>query len=232
MKHHHYGTRMLVASMALMLSSGCGTTGAIFRDPSVLVRDPGQLVGRPRVEKSVVRIVSLWEAAKGKDPDDKPARGFAGQILFFGPRGETGARVHGKVVIYEYDNYDVDSGEEPTPLHSFTFEPDAWDIHRTEGTLGHSYSCFIPYMQKHRDQAKCGLKVEFTGNDGRRVTSEIVDVLLPSRSGLSAAAARSRGFVRESQIGADPPIERAAHSEPVVSKPMKLDSLSIPFPKK
>jgi hypothetical protein len=223
--------RILATSLALSICTGCSSTGQIFRDPAILVRDPGQLIGRPKVEKTVVRIVSLWEAASGKDPSDKPARGFAGQILFFGPTGETGARVHGKVVIYEYDNYTAESGEEPEPLHSFTFEPDAWDIHRTEGTLGHSYSCFIPYMHKHRDQATCGIKVEFIGDDGRKVSSETVEVLLPSRSSLSTAAAHTRGFVREAQLGAHPLIQHAGHAQSRVEKSQTLDSLTIPMPR-
>jgi hypothetical protein len=219
------------AALCLTLCPGCSSTGAIFREPSRLLHDPGQLVGRPKVEKTVIRIVSLWEAASGKDPSDKPARGFAGQILFFGPNGETGARVRGRVVIYEYDNYDPDSGEEPEPLHSFTFEPDAWDIHRAEGTLGHSYSCFIPYMSPSRERANCGLKVEFTGDDGRRVCSETVEVMLPSRSGAANGLLSTRGFVREAQLGTNPVIQRSRSGEIPQVKQQTLDSISIPFPK-
>jgi hypothetical protein len=204
----------------------------LFRDPGVLLRDPGRVIGRPKVEKNVVRIVTLWEAAQGRDPSDKPARGFAGQILFFGPNGETGARVHGRVVIYEYDNYESDSIDEPEPLHSFTFEPDAWDVHRTEGTLGHSYSCFIPYMNRHRDQVHCGLRVEFIGEDGRRVSSEIVEVMLPSRSASAKAASLTRGFVRETQLGRNPVIHQVQVAEPDDQKAKKLESVSIPLPKK
>jgi hypothetical protein len=223
---------MMSVAVSLISSQGCSSTGLIFRDPAKLARDPGLLIGKPKVEKSVARIVTLWEASSGKDPSDKPARGFAGQILFFGPHGETGARVHGKVVIYEYDNYSADLVDDPVPLHSFTFEPDAWEVHRTEGTLGHSYSCFIPYMNKQRGQANCGLKVEFIGDDGRTVSSEIVEVLLPSRSAAASAAGRTRGFVREAQIGATPQVERAAHSDAKPAKQDKLDSMSIPLPRK
>lgn len=223
---------LIVVGCSLGLLTGCSSSGSLFRDPGVLLRDPGRIVGRPKVEKNVVRIVTLWEAAQGKDPSDKPARGFAGQILFFGPNGETGARVHGRVVIYEYDNYESDCIDEPIPLHSFTFEPDAWDVHRTEGTLGHSYSCFIPYMNRHRDQVHCGLKVEFIGEDGRRVTSEIVEVMLPSRSASTKAASLTRGFVREEQLGNNPVIHQAPVAESVDQKAQKLESVSIPLPKR
>jgi hypothetical protein len=227
-----YLTTALLAALTLGLTLGCNTSGSIFRDPGMLVKDPGRIVGRPKIERNVARIVTLWEASQGKDPSDKPARGFAGQILFFGPHGDTGSRIHGTVVIYEYDNYDADSLDDPEPLHSFKFEPDAWDLHRTEGTLGHSYSCFIPYMSKNRDQVKCGLKVEFIDDAGRKVTSEIVEVLLPSRSATTKAAAATRGFVRESQIGGKPLVQKILSAEAEPDKPRTLDSLSIPLPKR
>jgi hypothetical protein len=223
---------LVAVGCSLVQLTGCSSQGSLFRDPGVLLHDPGRVIGRPKVEKNVVRIVTLWEAAQGRDPSDKPARGFAGQILFFGPNGETGARVNGRVVIYEYDNYESDSIDEPEPLHSFTFEPDAWDVHRTEGTLGHSYSCFIPYMNRHRDQVHCGLRVEFIGEDGRRVSSEIVEVMLPSRSASAKAASLTRGFVRETQLGRNPVIHQVQVAEPDDQKAKKLESVSIPLPKK
>jgi hypothetical protein len=87
-------------------------------------------------------------------------------------------------------------------------------------------------MHKHRDQANCGIKVEFIGDDGRKVSSEIVEVLLPSRSSLSTAAAHTRGFVREAQLGAHPPIQQAGHAQSRVEKSQTLDSLTIPMPRK
>lgn len=228
-------SQIVMLCVLLVLVPGCSSAGSFFSHPTQLVKDPGRLIGRPKREECVVRIVSLWEAASGKDPDGKPARGFAGQILFFGPESQTGVRVKGKVVIYEYDGFDPESLDEPEPIHSFTFEPDAWDLHRTEGTLGHSYSCFIPYMKKSRDQINCGLKVDFINDKGQRVSSEIVEVLLPSRSASTTAAARTRGFVRESQLGMKPIVQQTAHEKtatPAMEKQDSLETLSIPMPKR
>ena len=221
-----------LATLVFALTAGCNSSGSMFRDPGMLVKDPGRIVGRPKIESNVARIVTLWEASQGKDPSDKPARGFAGQILFFGPHGDTGARIFGTVVISEYDNYDAEALDEPEPLHSFTFEPEAWDLHRTEGTLGHSYSCFIPYMSKNRDQVTCGLKVDFIDKDGRHVSSEIVEVMLPSRSATNKAAAASRGFVREAQIGGKPLVQKNVSVDVESGKPLRLESFSIPLPNK
>ncbi|MFN9719178.1 MAG: hypothetical protein ACK58L_10815 [Planctomycetota bacterium] len=225
--------QILMLCVLLVPVSGCSSANSFFTHPAQLVKDPGRLIGRPKMEQHVVRIVSLWEAANGKDPDGKPARGFAGQILFFGPDSQTGVRVKGKIVVYEYDEYDPESLDEPDPIHSFTFEPDAWDLHRTEGTLGHSYSCFIPYMKRHRNQVNCGLKVDFINEQGQRVSSDIVEVLLPSRSASSAAAAMTRGFVREKQLGMKPAVEQASHEKTQPqSDDNKLESVSIPLPRR
>ena len=233
----------LITSTSLVsaLLTGCATTTSLFRDPSVLVEDPGSLVGHPRVEKNVARIVALWEPASGKGVDDKNARGVSGQILFFGSGCETGARVHGKVNIYEYDNFDPNSLDEPELLHTFTFEPNAWDVHHAEGTFGHSYSVFIPYMEKHRNQVHCGMRVEIILDNGRKVSTQVTDVLLPGRHGGSDSNAPVRGFVRHTQITSD---VEAMTGKPFLGEvytnaprdtpktaPRKLDTLSIPLPK-
>jgi len=231
----------LITSTSLVsaLLTGCATTTTLLREPSVLVRDPGSLVGRPKVEKNVAKIVALWEPSSGKGIDNLNARGFTGQILFFGSGCETGARVHGKVNIYEYDNFNPDSLDEPELIHTFSFEPDAWNVHHSEGTFGHSYRVFVPYVQKHRDQVHCGLKVEIVLEDGRTVSTQPTDVLLPGRNTDSESTNKTRGFVRNSQIKSD--IE-AMTGEPYFGEPRTvsvkpapaprtLDTLSIPFPK-
>lgn len=225
----------LFLSGLLVLACGCSTT--LLRDTKTLARDPGRLVGKPKIEKDVSHILTLWEPSTGVDPSGKPARGFAGQILFFGHKQRIGGRVHGTVVITQYADYDPESLDEITPLHSFTFEPDAWDVHRTDGTLGQSYSCFIPFMSERRDQVNCGLKVELIMDDGTRVSSQTVEVLLPSRSASKKAAELTRGFVREEQIVGNVLRPEAPREIPAVpddqpESERRLDSVTIPLPKR
>ena len=194
-------SKSFVPVLLLMCLSGCSSTSMFLESPGEVVRDPGRLVGKPRVEKHVMRIVTIWEPSHGKGMDDRNARGFAGQILFFGPGGESGVRVRGKVWVSVYDNYDKDADTDPVLLHRFEFDADAWEAHRGEGTLGHSYSVFIPYTNRHKDQVNCALKVEFQGEDGNKVSSQETEVLLPGRNTRDIAASRTRGFVRESELG-------------------------------
>lgn len=232
----------LFASTSLVsaILTGCATSTALFREPSLLVKDPGSLVGHPKVEKNVAKIVALWEPSTGKGLDDLNARGFTGQILFFGSGCETGARVDGKVNIYEYDNFNPDSLDEPELIHTFSFEPDAWNVHHSEGTFGHSYRVFVPYVQKHRDQVHCGLKVEIVLENGRIVSTQPTDVLLPGRNSNPASTGKSRGFVQNSQVTANVEamtgeayfgLPRSVSVKPEPA-PRKLNTLSIPLPKR
>jgi len=223
---------LLLVCVSVAATQGCSSTALVFRDPARLVREPSLLIGKPRVEKHVVRIVALWEASNGKGIDEKPSRGFAGQILFFGPKVLTGARVRGHVNIYQYDNFRRDSDDDIEPLHTFSFDPDVWDLHHTEGTLGHSYCCFIPYMRKHKGQVNCGLKVEFVAEDGHSVSSEITEILLPSRSGSGSADGLSRGFVRQAKLGGKPEVDPAGQVSASSQSPATLDSVTIPLPKR
>lgn len=217
----------LLAVVLAVCSTGC-QSGSLLRNPSQLIRDPGRIVGRPRIEKNVGRVVTLWEPAHGKDANDRNARGFAGQILFFGPGGQTGCRIHGKVVVSVFDQYDPESEEDPILLHRYEFDADAWEAHRGEGTLGHSYSVFIPYTRSHKNQVNCALKVELIQEDGRSVSSQETEVLLPGRNTVQAAASRTRGFVRESRIEPGKRVTPASATQPEDT----LDTISIPLPRK
>lgn len=219
-------TLVLLAAIAIYSITGC-STGTLLSSPRQIVRDPGRLIGRPRTEQNIGRIVTLWEPAQGKDPDGHNSRGFAGQILFFGPNGKTGCRVRGKVIVSVYDEYDAEATGDPVLLHRYEFDEIAWEAHRGEGTLGHSYSVFVPYNRSHKDQVNCALKVELVQEGGRTVGSQETEVLLPGRNTVQAAASRTRGFVRENRIEPGKTVTPAAASEPADA----LDTVSIPLPR-
>ena len=208
----------LALSLLMMSMVGCASTS--------LLREPGKLVGLNKGQQNVARILCLWEPSHGNNVEGKPARGFAGQILFFGGKDDAAVRVDGQVRVVEYDNYSVDD-DEPKPLHAFTFEPDAWDVHRTEGSLGQSYSVFIPYMQKHKDTVNCGLKVEFTNKDGRVVSSDITEVMLPGHTSIASTSSFRRSVTRTAS-------RRAGEAEAAKesSKKDQLETTTIALPRK
>ena len=221
MKHSTLIWSALILMMATVI--GCAST-------STLVRDPGRLIGKPRAEQNVSRVLCLWEASRGTGVDGKPARGFAGQILFFGGGHDAAVQVDGDVRIIEYDAYSSDD-DDPVPLHTFTFKADAWDVHRTEGSLGHSYSVFIPYMQKHKDTVNCGLKVEFVGSNGRVTASDTTEVLLPGRGAQASTSPLQRSVIRNSSRRIGPNKNHEAQSNVVSEKDAsKLETTTIALP--
>ena len=214
------------SALILMMASVIG-----FATTSTLVRDPGRLIGKPRAEQHISRVLCLWEASKGTGVDGKPARGFVGQILFFGGGNDAAVQVDGDVRIIEYDAYSADQ-DDPTPLHTFTFKADAWDVHRTEGSLGHSYSVFIPYMQKHKDTVNCGLRVEFVGPDGRVTASDMTEVLLPGRGSLASTGPLQRAVIQNSsrRVGANSNQHLRPEALSEKKDPSKLETTTIALP--
>lgn len=205
-----------LAVITILLS----VTGCMSSSATTVLKDPGRLIGRPRAEKNVVKVLCLWEPSQGTGVDGKPCRGFAGQILFFGPTDKSAVRVQGDVRITEYEPYDPDAEEFPEPLHTFNFSADAWDVHSTEGSLGVSYSVFIPYMKKHRDAAHCGVKVEFLSPDGQPVASDITAIVLPAKMSSSTSALK-RDVVKHAQA----PIKSKTISSSEQSEESKKDPL-------
>jgi hypothetical protein len=215
-----------ISLVMLLLITGSFSPGC----STAMLQDPGRLIGRPRIETHVNRILCLWEPAQGTGTDGRPARGFSGQILFFGPKDDGGARVRGTVCIVEYENYDADD-EDPEPLHTFRFESDAWEVHRTEGSLGHSYSVFVPYMKKHRDSVQCALKVEFIDEDGKCTSSDIIQTVLPGKEGAVSSNRIQRNVVRSERktaAGSDPEDDFPEESETPDVETMESTTIHLP----
>jgi hypothetical protein len=190
-----------------------------------LLKAPGAALSRNKGTEKVARILCLWEPAQGQGLDEKPGRGFAGQILFFEHGQSSPSPVKGIVKVHEYDNYDPDRMDQ-IPVHTFTFDSGAWNAHMAEGTLGHSYNVFIPYVMKHNNQAHCALQVEFIPENGRPVLSPFTKISLQGRSGSRSSyeTAIQRDVVSRS-------VERTADAADADRRPRSLESVTIELPR-
>ena len=205
-------------------------TGAGCAD-TAFIQSAGQLLPgtdeRTR-RQSAVRVLCLWEAAQGQGLDGRPARGFAGQILFFRSSEAAPIPVHGTVRIYEYDNYHPDDMA-PKPIHIFMFDDSAWNAHRTESTVGESYNVFLPYVKQHNDMAVCALKVEFLPDAGRPICSPVTEITLePRRHRSRTQSALTRNVTNK---GPAPLSEESgsAHNTPLPDD-RPLETLTIRLP--
>lgn len=224
MKTHQ---QVVISVLVAVFGTGCADTS--------FLKSPGQLLTERREkirQQPATRILCLWEAAEGQGLDGRPARGFAGQILFFGPREAAPVPVHGTVRIFEYEDFDPDELN-PKPIHVFVFDDTGWNAHRSESTVGEAYNVFLPYVKRHNGLATCALKVEFESKNGRTISSPITEITLDPRQGRSGTqSAMARGTIRkETTAGSAKPLQSPAPlSAPGIER-NQLDSLTIPLPR-
>lgn len=170
--------RALLGAVALFSLVGCSQSTSGLSTVS-------KKLGVARRDSPIVRVVCLWEPAEGTGIDGAPARGFAGQILFFNAVDATPVRVDGKVEVYQFD--DMGTVEEQSkPIHKFAFDSGAWNLHLVTNGLGPSYNVFLPYVKKHSFQTTCALRLRFTPEVGSPVYSEMHSVTLRGKENPEA----------------------------------------------
>lgn len=129
-------------------------------------------------EHPVVEIICVWQPGEGTGMDGLPARGFAGQILFFAMGEKSSVRVDGKVRVYVFDDQGTPE-EQEVPIHQFDFDAKAFQSFLTQTNMGAAYQLFIPYTRKGSHNAACTLRVRYTPDDGGSVYSKMATINLP-----------------------------------------------------
>lgn len=171
-------------------------------------------LGKDRMQKAsarnpVVQIICIWQPSEGRDPNGMPCRGFAGQILFLANRGSLPVQVDGNVRIYLFD--DQGSVEEQTkPIHQYDFDSPSWALHLTKGTLGPTYSVFVPYTRRGTYEAQCALRVRLKTSDGSTIFSDLASIPLDGRT--------KAGKDSDNQV---PSVEEAKAATDAVSQTMR-----------
>ncbi len=130
------------------------------------------------VHGTPVEMICLWEAAEGNGLSNLPARGFAGQVLFFDQRGEEPVEVHGDVEIFVFDDLGTEE-DQSKPIYKYEFEKEVFQAFKTDTNLGIAYQLFLPYPKKVAYEANCSLRVRVTPDSGRAIYSKMAEVLLP-----------------------------------------------------
>ncbi|MEZ6124079.1 MAG: hypothetical protein R3C49_13015 [Planctomycetaceae bacterium] len=217
-----------LAIVSMMMICGCSSS-TFLRTSSAVVTAPARMIESAIPAKPVGKILCLWEPAEGQGVDELPARGFAGQILFFAHGSPSPMKVKGEVAIYEYVDYD-ENDDAPTPIHVFRFDSGAWNAHRSEGTLGHSYNVFLPYVLKDRQHSVCALRVEITTEDGRKVSSPYTSVTLAAKTSHRAASGIQREVVTRSTTPVGTTSQQVSAAAASAPEKSTLDTVTIPLP--
>lgn len=143
---------------------------------------------KANAENPVSQVVCVWQPAKGRGLDELPGRGFAGQIVFLTAKSPTPVEVEGDVTIYLFDDHGTPE-QRGRPLHEFRFVEGSWQTHLIPTAWGPTYQLFIPYVRKGPHRASCSLVVKIETSEGRRVTSDIANIVLRGSESLRNGAA-------------------------------------------
>jgi hypothetical protein len=166
-------TRISIA-LVCAAASGCSSLAGV----SSALNPFGTKTTIADAKNPAVEVACIWQPGEGRGEKGVPARGFSGQIYFFTNNGSEPVLVNGSMRIYLFA--DVGTPEERTrPLKQFDYEPAAWSAHAAMGSLGPSYSVFVPYPRVEAYQVRCQLRARFTPADGGPpIWSEAVNMVL------------------------------------------------------
>ena len=183
---------LTVVALCSVTLTGCSQTTSGLSSVSKKIK-------LPHKQLPIVRVLCLWEPSEGIGLNGAPARGFAGQVLFFNSVDPSPVPVEGKVEIYEFDDMGT-LDEQAKPIHKFVFESGAWNAHQGDGSLGPGYNLFLPYVKKHSYETTCALRLRFTPENGNPVYSELNKITLPGGDNpnkLHATKSNFTGSVQE-----------------------------------
>ncbi|MBC8115519.1 MAG: hypothetical protein H7062_14130 [Candidatus Saccharimonas sp.] len=183
----------LLCCCVLLTSVGCATLQLPF--------------GKDRMQKAsasnpVMQIVCIWQPSEGRDPNGIPCRGFAGQILFLAGRNSLPVQVDGDVRIYLFDDQGT-AEEQAKPIHQYDFDSLSWAPHLTNGTLGPTYSVFVPYTRRGTYEANCALRVRLKTGNEVAVFSDLASIPLGGRTKATKDSADQIPSVEEAKATTD-----------------------------
>lgn len=202
--------RVQVAALCLTILSGCQSL-------DMGVMRPGRSIPEATPRDPVREVVCLWEPGEGLGLDGQPARGFAGQMLFFTAGNPDPVRVDGDVSIFVFDNLGTVE-EQAKPIHQFDFSSEAWNTYLRDTNVGAAYQLFIPYTRKGGYSADCVLRVRVTPENGLPVYSKMSTIHL---SGLRRPD--------ESTPSRNAQVDSSAAEQPDSDRQPALEDLAMPI---
>ena len=212
---------LLISSLiCLVMVTGCTSLSQLSPYRTAKYKEEGPAT-------PVVKVIGIWQPGEGQTPDHRPARGFAGQLMFFSPGIQKPIRVHGDVSIYVFDN-EGDYENQVEPLSVFTFTDEEWNYFFHESKLGATYQVFIPYMKKGSHGADCSIRIKYEPKDGMKIYSQVARITLSGPRSSNSAIAKSPTVISDetdtrltSMQANDRKIQQASHQMETFSSMIK-----------
>lgn len=171
---------------------------------------PGFLSGKSDEEPVLPsRVMTIWTDAIHHQKDQPAQRGFGGRILFYDDEDSEPIKIDGNLTVYVFS--DEPGQQNNRPERKFVFPAEQLKKHYSSGSLGHSYSVWLPWDEVGGPSRQLSLITRFDGVNGGTVISEPARKLLPGRSPLPEAST-------EADLETVAGVARAGYISPIESR--------------
>jgi hypothetical protein len=170
----------VLTSAVLCFASGCAVTGfsSISLWPVLDLPPHGE----------VTEVMALWSdgVVVMPDPDPRhhgrPAPGFSGRILLYGPSHKEPLAADGTVTVYLYDI--THQPDPPVPLEVWTIDPANLQRVARKDSLGWGYNLWLPWSTCSPEVRRVSLVVKYTPHEGMERFSGHTKMTVNDESGL------------------------------------------------
>ena len=187
----------------------------------------------PIAEPNTVAVV--WTTAVMEKEASRPTRGFGGMVTFYGEDKKKPVRVDGQLTVYAYENLSHEH-DDSTPDRKYIFKPEQLKKHYGEGTVGPSYSIWIPWDEAGGPRQEIGLIVRFDSIEGKTVMGKPTHNVLAGakiakkrKSSAKSDGAKSNGV---EQVCYLPPVDGERRAEKPKSSGPQMQTMTLAVPQR
>ena len=202
------GQRLVVPAIAILVicPSGCSKLE--------LNKHIAWLAGETVVETPKT-MTAMWTETVMQQPGQPSVRGLGGRIHFFADNADKPVKVDGTLTIYAFGA--DDDSKRVSPERKFVFLPEQIDSHRSDSSLGDSYSFWLPWEAVGGPQRKLSIIARFEAKTGHVILSEPAKIALRGEAAPEAQRTQTANATSRLPAAVPPnpaPVQPAAAWQP------------------
>lgn len=161
-------------------------------------------------------VLAVWTDTTLNQPGKPVVRGFGGRVMFFREGNEDKAiLVEGALSVYAFDD-DRSDQHSPEPEKKFLFPAENLTHHRSDSSLGPSYSFWLPWDPAGGPQRRISLLARFEDKSGKLILSKAASVTLPGTSAISPEQSnQSNNATPTATLWPPQGVQQAAYEQPL-----------------
>jgi hypothetical protein len=177
-----------------------------------------------------VKLVATWKDTSLFRGGSSPSRGFGGRLYFYNQENEP-IKVDGQLVVYAFEDK-PGRDDSAQPDRKFVITPEHFVTHFSAGSVGTSYSVWLPWDAVGGAEKKINLIPAFLSRDGQVIVGNEGRQLLPDGKAPMSGASRPGTLmaVRPVSYGRSPKPPPASGGVDVGGSHSTVIETTIPIP--